>query len=158
MKPNVCFLVLLFVLIGCKKDEGSPVAPTVIASEEWVVIMNNDTANYGQQVLEKKSDGSVAVQGGWYFVSQGPTLQCPFSDGTATISDTNISLTIHGTATYPGAPVGYQTSAFTLSVSGSEYNGKSSGAFRFTFSTYGWPSGESGTFIATRKSGNGVTN
>lgn len=158
MKLNVCLLVLLVVLIGCKKDEGSPVVPTVIATEEWDVTMNNDTANYGQQTLEKKSDGSVAVQGGWYFASQGLTLQCPFSDGTATISDTNIALIMHGTATYPGAPVGYQTSAFILSVSGSAYNGKSSGTFSFTYSTYGWPSGKSGTFTATRKSGNGVTN
>ncbi|MGA7161600.1 MAG: hypothetical protein WBZ48_11400 [Bacteroidota bacterium] len=158
MKANIYILILVFVLIGCKKDDGSPVGPTVIATEDWSLAMDNDTSSHGEQTLEKKSDGTVAAEGGWYFVSQGLTLQCPFSDGTATISDTNISMIVHGIARYPGAPAGYQTSAFTLSANGGTFHGRSSGTFSFTYSTYGWPSGKSGTFNGVRTNGNGVTN
>ena len=160
MKRNICFAIFLSIIIvhiGCKKDEKNPIATTVVASEVWGFISSNDSANHSEQTLEKKSDGSVAVNGTWYFVYQGSTVQCSISSGTAIIADTVISMTTQGTANDPSAPTGYQSSAFTSNVTGIAHNGKSSGTWSLTFSTYGWPSMLQGTYTATRKSGSGIT-
>jgi len=160
MKLNIRFAILLFVLlalIGCKKDEDNPITPTVGAKEEWEFIMNNNSSNHGQITFENKSDGHISENAIWYFVYQGSTVQCPFEDGTVTLTDTAISITAQGTATNPAAPSGYQTSAFNVNLSGSAYNGIAYGTWSITFSTFGWPSQIAGTFTATRKSGSGVT-
>jgi hypothetical protein len=147
----------MIIFIGCKKNESNPVTPTVVALEEWGTIADNDSTNLGQLTFKKYSDGSVAVSGMWNHVNQGATLQSVISSGTATIADTIISITIQGTATYSGAPPGYNSSAYTESMSGSAYNGKSSGTYTITYSGYGWPSNVQGLFNATRISGTGIT-
>ncbi|MGD1045688.1 MAG: hypothetical protein ABR936_10235 [Bacteroidota bacterium] len=160
MKLNIRFAILLSLLlfhIGCKKDESNPIAPTVVATEEWEFIINNDSSNHGQITFEKTSDGHVSENAIWYFVYQDSTVQCPFKGGNVTITDTTISIIAQGTATYPAAPVGYQTSAFNVNLSGSAHNGISYGTWGITFSTFGWPSQIAGTFTATRKSGSGIT-
>lgn len=160
MKPNTYYAILLSILtilIGCTKDENNPTAPTIVATEEWEFIMDNDSSNHGQATFEKKSDGSVSAQAIWYFVYQGSTVQCPFESGDVTVADTAISYTGQGTATNPAAPTGYQNSAFTVNVSGVAYNGNSHGTWSIAFTTFGWPSNLQGTFIGTRKSGSGIT-
>lgn len=136
------------------KTSGTDSTPTVIASEVWSTITDNDTANHGLMTLDKYSDGSISVSGYWY---RGSTDQGVISSGTGIIVDTNFSVTEQGTATDLAAPFGYQSSAFTDSVSGSAHNGKSSGTYIVSFSTHGWPSWLQGIFTATRISGSGIT-
>jgi len=155
MKSNInvaIILSMILVYVGCKSN---PMAPTVVASENWKVVMNNDTTNHADQTFQKKSDGSIAVSSTWYFYHD--TLQCKFSNGKATVSDTTISFAAQGTATSLSAPAGYQECGFTMTTSGSAYNGTSSGTFNIAFSRSGWASGLSGTFAAERESGSGVT-
>ena len=158
MKLKIGFAILTSILIllaGCKKDENNPTAPTITAAEEWDFIMDNDSSNHGQATYEKKSDGSVSVKANWNFGQ----VHCPFENGTITIVDTTISITAEGTATNPdpAIPPAYQKSAFTVNVTGSAYNGKSSGIWSISFPTLGWPSNLQGTFTSTRISGSGVT-
>ena len=40
-----------------------PPPPTPVASEDWVTIADNDTANHGQLTLDKYSDESIKVSG-----------------------------------------------------------------------------------------------
>jgi hypothetical protein len=125
MKHKICLAFLLSIMIifmGCKKNESNPVAPTVVAIEEWGTIADNDSTYLGQLTFKKYSNGSIAVSGTWNHVDQGSTLQSVISSGTSTIADTLISITLLGTATYSGAPTGYNTSAFTENMSGSAYN------------------------------------
>ena len=160
VKHNIWFAVPLFILIvfgGCKKNESSPTAASVVATEEWSAITDNDSTNHGQLTYKKSSDGSIAVNGTWQYPYQGTTVQFVISSGTATVVDTVITLSVQGTATNPAAPAGFQTSAFTESISGSASNGKSAGTYTISFSTFGWPSNLQGTFTASRISGSGVT-
>jgi hypothetical protein len=160
MKVSICFAIALMLLlsaIGCRKDDN-PAAPTVIATEEWGFIMDNDTSNHGQTTFQKRSDGSVTGNATWYFNNQGEYLVCSFEGGAVTIVDTVISISAHGTATYTGAPAGYNSSPFTITISGIVHNGSSLGTWDIAFSGYGWPSSKTGTFTATRSSGSGVTN
>jgi hypothetical protein len=160
MKYTIVCIVLLSILAlstGCKKDENNPAAPTVVATEEWGFIMNNDSSNHGQTIFEKKSDGSTSGKAVWYFDYLNSQVQCPFEGGSVTVADTAITVTAKGTATNSAAPTGYQTSAFTVQVTGSAYNGLSYGTWSISFTTLGWPMSLSGTFTATRISGNGIT-
>lgn len=161
------FLLLILVAIACSafaqtkmfinKTSGTDSTPTVIASEEWRAIMDNDSTNQVLQTFEKYSDGSFTTNGTWNYVYQGSTVQFPFSDGTAIIVDTVFSFTAQGTATNPAAPSGHQSSAFTLNVTGIAHNGKSSGTYTISFSAVGWPAMLQGTFTATKISGSGIT-
>ncbi len=70
------FLLLISVAISysvfgqakmvINKTSGTDSPPTVIASEEWNTITDNDTANHGHLTFEKYSDGSITVNGYWY--------------------------------------------------------------------------------------------
>ena len=162
MKYYICFTILLStmnIFIGCKKNDSNPTAPTttVVASEVWGIIMDKNSADYGQQTFEKKSDGSFSAEGTWYYVYQGATVECQFQNGIMAIADTAISYTAQGTATNPTAPTGYQTATFSLNITGYANNGKSYGTYIITFSETGWPSKLQGSFTATRASGSGVT-
>jgi hypothetical protein len=127
-----------------------------IASEEWGFILDNDSANHGQLNFEKYSN-RITVNGSWRSMYQGSIIQGVISSGTATVADTIISMTLHGTATNLDAPYGHQNSLFTESLGGSAYNGISSGTYSLDFSATGWPSNIQGSFDATRLNGSGVT-
>ena len=157
--PLVIIGFVLMLTYSCKKDDKktdpTPTpTPTVVATEEWGVIMDNDSANHGQQTFEKKSDGSITGSGSWIY--QGTV--CPFQNAIVSINDTIISFTATGTATNSAAPAGYQTSPFTLNVNGSAHNGKAYTTDDISFTTYGWPPTTNHSSVGTRISGSGVTN
>jgi hypothetical protein len=161
MKLDVCFAILLslpIIVTGCKKDENNPVGPTVVATEQWNFVMNNDTSNHRRMIYEKKSDATVSADAAWQVADQGEMVQFQTERGVVIVLDTSISAAIRGRATYSKAPAGYQNSPFTLTIGGTAHNGVSSGTWIMTFSTYGWPSSLTGTFTAMRSSGSGVTN
>jgi hypothetical protein len=160
MKVCTCFTILLSILlifIACQKDKNNPAAPTIVATEVWGYIIDNDSTNHGDATFEKKSDGNITESANWFFGFQNTIVECPFEGGKVTVADTVLSISAQGTATNPAAPTGYQNSAFTINISGSAHNGQSSGVWSIAFSTLGWPSTLQGTFSATRKSGSGIT-
>ncbi len=161
MKINICVTILLALAIsvmGCQKDAGNPAGPSVIATEEWQFIMDNDTASLAQMTYQKKSDGSVvAVSATWRSANDGNALYGQCEEGIVTISDTIISIASQGTAILSGAPEGYRNSPFTLTIDGSARNGLAAGNWTVNFSAIGWPPSKSGTFTATRSSGSGIT-
>ncbi|HVN49615.1 MAG TPA: T9SS type A sorting domain-containing protein [Bacteroidota bacterium] len=161
MKQLILSLLVFIIANGAlaqKQNHISFVVDTAaaVATESWHAVLNNDTSNYGNEVFVKYSDGSIKTNGIWYY---GGT-ECPYQGGTMTISDTTFSFTAQGTAVNLSAPAGYQTSAFTLSVSGSANNGisYSTWSIAFTSNTRNWPTSLNGSAYAMRISGNGVTN
>jgi hypothetical protein len=157
------FLLLISVVIAnsgfgqtkmiINKTSGTDSPLTLIASEEWKTITDNNTADLGQLIFNKYSDGSITVSGNW---NRGST-EGVISSGTGIIINTAFSIAEQGTAFNSAAPVGYQNSPFTDSISGSANDGKSSGTYTIAFSTYGWPQILQGVFTATRISGSGIT-
>jgi len=121
---------------------------TVVASEDWDVIMNNNSTNYGQETFEKKSDGTITSKGTWHVNG----VDCPFQDGIVSITDSLMSFTANGTATLSS-----MTSHYTLAVTGSANNGKSHASWSIHFSAMGWPEVVEGIGDAILKSGSGVT-
>ena len=113
MKHNLLFIILTVIIVtfnGCKKDDSNPTTAqtqSILGSESWSAIMDNDSSDHGSNTFEKKTDGSVATKGTWYYSTQGNEVQCPFTDGPVTIADTVITFTAHGTATNSSAPSGY---------------------------------------------------
>jgi hypothetical protein len=163
MNQYLRFTILLLIilsLIGCKKDESNPATiqtQSIIATETWNAVMDNDSANHGQHTFDKKSDGTVTTTGTWYYSNQGTEVQCPFIEGAVTIADTVVTFTAQGTATNPAAPSGYRTSPFTFSTNSVAYNDKAYGNYTISFSTLGWPAKLQGTFTSKQTSGSGIT-
>ncbi len=123
-------------------------AATVVATEDWGVIMNNDSTNYGQETFEKKSDGTISSKGTWHVNG----VDCPFQDGIVSITDSLMSFIASGTAI-----LNTMTSLFTLTVNGSANNGKSHANWSIHFSATGWPTVVEGIGDAILKTGSGVT-
>jgi hypothetical protein len=130
--------------------------PGSYVSEQWELILDGGQGS-GNCILVEKQDKTVTAYGDWVYTYQGEDVSGSYSDAPATVTDSSISFTASGTATNPSAPPGYQTSPFTLNLSGTAYNGHGSGTFELTFSTFGWPSSLSGSWEGTRTSGRGIT-
>ncbi len=128
-------------------------------TEHWYFILNDSAGGQGSSNCTlKKQDGTVTADGDWnYTSSQGQYAYGSYFNASVTIAGASISVTASGTATSPSAPPGYQTSPFTLSITGKACNGHGKGTFQITFTTYGWPSPIAGTLKATRTSGSGIT-
>lgn len=136
---------------GVTSDDNNHIS--VVATEVWGVIIDNDSTNYGQETYHKRSDGSIITSGDWHY--QGVT--CLYQNALVTVIDSTMSFTANGIATNPNASALYRTSPFTLSVTGDARNGKSKATWSIVFSTQGWPPSLQGVSYATRKSGSGVT-
>jgi len=125
-------------------------------TEQWELILNGGLGS-GNCTLIEGQNGTITANGNWIYNYQGAIVSGPYSNAPVTIAGSSISITASGTATNPSAPPGYQTSPFTLSISGKACNGHGSGTFTITFTTFGWPSSISGTLKGTRTSGSGIT-
>ena len=145
--PLLIVLVISFVFV----PEAS-----AAKTEQWKLILNGGQGN-GNCTLVKIQDGPFTADGDWSYTYQGQYVSGSYSNASVTIAGSSISITASGTATNPSAPPGYQTSFFTLSISGGACNGHGSGTFTITFTAFGWPSSISGTLEGTRSSGSGIT-
>ena len=125
-------------------------------TEQWGLILDGGPGS-GNCTLIEKQDGTITADGDWVYTYQGANVSGPYSDAPVTITGSSISFTASGTATNPSAPVGYQISPFTLSITGTAFSGHGSGTFTLTFTTFGWPSNISGDWEGTRTSGSGIT-
>lgn len=150
--------MMALVIFGCSKNEENPSDfNQVVATEKWEAVMDNDSLNHGTHTFYKKTDGSITTSGTWYHNHQGTEVVCQFNNGPVTINDTVVVFTAQGTATNPAAPVGYQTSPFTFSTTGTAKNEHAYGTYSIKFSTMGWPSEITGVFASVRVSGSGIT-
>ncbi|OQX94982.1 hypothetical protein B6I21_07770 [candidate division KSB1 bacterium 4572_119] len=150
-------ILIIFALsiISCEKDSGTE-PNNIIATEKWEHIADEGLGS-GNWTFEKMEDNSITVDGTWLYSysSFGATLEvtCPFSDGTVTVSEANMSFTASGTATIPN----FGSSPFDLAVTGTCSNGEGEGTYIITFSTEGWPDKIEGNWTGSRSSGSGIT-
>lgn len=124
----------------------------VLASEDWDYILDYGQGS-GNLTLTEQQDGSIIVDGSWSYLYYGAFATGSFTNGSATISGASVSFTASGTATHPLVT----PSAFTMYVNVTTNNGQASGTYTLTFSNPSWPSGFSGSLVATRASGSGIT-
>lgn len=125
-------------------------------SEQWEYILDNGQGS-GNLTLYETQAGDILADGNWEYTYQGMKAIGPFTEATVSISGKTINISATGIATSPSAPPGYNTSSYTLNISGMAYNGLGSGTFVITYQTYGWPNRISGIWEGTRTSGNGIT-
>jgi hypothetical protein len=157
---SISILIALLALFpGCSKEEESPASSgsTVVGWERWLSVMDGDSLSHGDHTITKYSDGTITTSGTWYYNNSGTDVVCPFINGPVTVNDSIVTFTASGTATYAGAPAGYQASPFTFSTNGVAISGKAHGTYTITFTTMGWPPKLEGTFTSTRFSGTKVT-
>ena len=125
-------------------------------TEQWELILDGGQGS-GNCTLIEQQDGTVTADGDWIYNYQGVDVSGPYSDAPVTIAGSSILISASGIATNPSVSPEYQTSPFTLNISGKAYIGHGSGTFAFTFTTYGWPPSLSGSWEGTRTSGMGIT-
>lgn len=157
---NIAILIIWLALFpGCSKEEENPASSgsTVVGTERWLSVMDGDSLNHGDHTITKYSDGTITTTGTWYYNNSGTDVVCPFTNGPVTVSDSIVSFTANGIATYTGAPTGFQTSPFTFSTHSVAVSGKAHGTYTISFTTMGWPPKLEGTFNSTRISGTKVT-
>lgn len=156
---SASILILVLSISSCKVSESNPsdANTTVVATEVWYAVVNNDTSNYGTYAFEKFNDGSIKASGSWVSHYNGAEVKCPFSKGEVVIKDTIVTFKGQGTATNLSAPVGYQNSPFTMLSTGVVKNGQSTGSYYIKFTMMGWPDSVGGNFVANRTSGSGIT-
>jgi len=150
-------LGLGLLILGCTTVDNEP---TIVATEVWEFIMDNDSSNHGEATFEKKSDGSITTTAIWIFISDGYPVECPVEEGTLIVNGDSIQVSGQGVATNPNPtiPAGYNTSPFTINVKGTAHDGQAQGEWSIAFTTFGWPPTKQGTFTARRQSGSGITN
>ena len=125
-------------------------------TEQWELILNGGQSS-GNCTLFEGQNGTITADGNWIYNYKGAIVSGSYTNATVAIAGSSISITASGTSTNPSAPQGYQTSPFTLSISGRACNGHGSGNFAIAFTNPVWPPSISGTLKGTRTSGSGIT-
>jgi hypothetical protein len=150
-------LFVFSILASCGGGSGgdTTAANKVVGTEVWVG--SNDQGNTNT-TLTKYENGTITTTGQWTYNYNGATVTCQITAGNTTVTGSNVTFTGTGTGTNPAAPAGYQTSPFTLSLTGTMSGGQGSGSFTISFQATNWPTSISGTWTAQKQSGSGVTN
>ena len=125
-------------------------------SEQWDYILDNGQGS-GNLIFYEIQAGNVYADGNWEYTHQGMTGVSTFTEAIVSISGKNIQITVTGIAESPTAPPGYNTSPYTLIITGEAYNGQGNGTFVITYQTFGWPDRISGVWEGGRISGGGIT-
>ena len=158
---SLVIMGFVFILTnGCKKDTTTttPTTVNVVKTEVWRYVIDSNINDTARLTHTKKSDGGITTSGYWNYIYQNQQVVCQVQNTALTVNDTIYSFTATGTATNASAPVGIQTSPFTLVVSGVTHNGTSKETYDIYFTQYMWPSHKNGFSRGTRTSGSGVTN
>ena len=127
-----------------------------VKTETWELILDGGRGHANLTLLQKQ-DGTITADGNWGYTYQGSYVSGPYFDAPVIIAGSSISIKASGIATNPSAPQGYKTSPFTLSVSGTAFNGQGNGTFTMIFQTVEWPNNIVGSWEGTRTSGSGIT-
>lgn len=144
--------VYILQLVSGVRNTPNAALPT----ELWEIVADGGQGD-GQWTIYKNIDDSVTTDGEFNSNYSGLDVHCPFAEGPVTVSGDSFSFAATGTATADGTPPGYESSDFTLNVSGTTSSGTANGTYTINFSTFGWPPSLSGTWTGTRTSGDGIT-
>jgi len=156
MRKLQLFLIFHVIALAILFNYNSLAYADLVNSEEWEISVDSGSG-YGQWTGKENSDGSITVDGEWTYVYNGAEVNCPFTNGIGEVSGESFSFSATGTATVSGAPAGYNTSIFTLNVSGTTANNFGNGDYRISFNQFGWPSTLSGDWHGDLISGGGIT-
>jgi photosystem II stability/assembly factor-like uncharacterized protein len=138
---------------------------TVVATEDWSAIMDNNSSNYFNHIFEKNSEGVITTTTkAWQYVYNDQSMglitvtDLNARTGSVTINGTSTSFSFQGTATILSpASIAGDTSPYTFSTIGDATNGTATGTYTISFTSANWPSSIQGTFSSTKISGSGVT-
>ncbi|MBC8478407.1 MAG: hypothetical protein ISR91_06585 [Candidatus Delongbacteria bacterium] len=142
-------LIALLVFISCEKDKDDSL--DVIASEAWEVVLDLG-AGAGDWELTLLSDSTITVAGNWEYNIADLSITCPFTNGTATVVDNELTFAASGTASN-----GFQNSSFELMVSGTAEAGEGNGFYSLSFDNEYWPENVTGIWAGDLVEGGGVT-
>jgi len=156
MRKLQLFLTFYVIALPILFNYNSLAYANFTNSEEWEISVDSGSG-YGQWTGKENSDGSFTVDGEWTYVYNGAEVYCPFSNGIGEVSGESFSFSATGTATISGVPAGYNTSAFTLNVSGTTANNFGNGDYSISFNQSHWPSTLSGDWYGDLISGGGTT-
>jgi hypothetical protein len=150
LKRALLLSVGLSFCINC--GGNNPSGPSVTASETWRLL--DVATNYHLDItLYKLSNGAVSASGSTQFNYFGDIISCAFSNGTAVIIDTSVTIEGRGIASYMT-----KSSAFDLIVSGTFRDSAAHGTWRVTFTDTSWNGWVGpGSFTGQMQSGGGVT-
>ncbi|MCK9363820.1 MAG: Ig-like domain-containing protein [Syntrophales bacterium] len=141
---------------------GSATLTVTAAPSSWteVWVGSDGQGNTSTTTLTKNSSGTITTTGQWTYNYGGYPVTCLISSGNMAVTGTNVTLTMTGTATNtnPYIPSGFNTSFFTLSLTGTMSAGQGSGTSTISFQNPDWPPPIYGNWTAQRQSGSGVTN
>lgn len=161
MKKSGLLGVLICGLLFCGCGMVDPTGPSadVVTSETWKINDTESPENYADVVLSKLSDSTVRVSGKFIYDFWGYEITCKFLSGTASISDSNVTINVTGTASYPPDSSGsIESSSFNLLLNGIFRNGTSNGSWNITFSNADWQGWEpSGQFTGRLLTGTDIT-
>lgn len=145
--PVAAFVVAAALcLVGASCGEDNSGGPRIVATEVWDVDIGAGQG-HGEFRFIRQSDGEVTAVGEFVFGEK----YCPFSSGPGAVSNSTVSFKATGIATN-----GTASSAFTLTVDGRAGGGEASGTYSIVF-TRGWTLDAPPDWLASRKSGSGIT-
>jgi len=138
---------------------------TVVATEEWSAIMDNNSSNYFNHIFEKNSEGVITTTTkSWQYVYNDQSMglitvaDLNARTGSVTINGSSTGFSFQGTATILSpTTIAGDTSPYTFSTTGDANNGTATGTYTISFTNANWPSSVQGTFSSTKISGSGVT-
>lgn len=156
LKYAAILLSLIAILIHCGTN---PSSTSAVASESWRLYDAASSQNYSDVTLSKLSNGTISVQGSWYYDFIGSMITCAIMTGSATIVDTSVTINTQGTASYPRDSAGNtDSSPFTMQMAGIFKGGVSSGTWEIHFSDTTWEGWiNPGPFNGRLQSGSSVT-
>lgn len=155
------FAFLTLVISGCGSGGSSGSSSgggNGDPSEVWKDVENLSVGNFtSSTTFSKDSTGTLSVSGDWEISSQGYTISCPFTNGTATITKTTLTINGSGVAKATGGNLaGVQNPTFTISGNATYNVGVPSGSVTITFANNVIPAFTVG-WNPTKQSGSGVT-
>ena len=147
----IILIMLSLVFFSCSKDSTGPGHKN--PTENWDINID-DGAGVGSWELELMPDSTIISRGSWVVdYGKKAEISCNFISSPIVFVGQEFSFTANGTAHHSGIN---QDSEFTITVSGSMYNGVGSGEYEIDFAQSGWES-ENGVWSGTLNNGEGVT-
>ena len=157
-KITLLFTAFIAIAFTSNSQSLKKATATIVATEEWNEIMDNNPTNYFSHIFEKNSEGVITTTTkSWqHVVPEGPTIvDSTPRTGLVTFDGTNLSFSVQGTATITSQG---STSTYSLSIAGvGSGNGTSMGTYIMSFTNVQWPGNLQGTWAGTKISGSGVT-
>ena len=154
-KTKILFILLIIISLiffSCSKDSTGPNGGPK-ATENWNIIIDDGDGN-GTWKLELQPDSTIISTGSWTFgYEERDEIICNFVSSPIVLNGTDFTLNANGTAQYSGIN---QDSDFTMTCSGSMFNGIGNGIYSIDFDNQYWTDAN-GTWAGNLIDGEGIT-